>query len=211
MSKLTWGATGERFFEAGVDRGVLYVPGLAGAAWNGLTAIKEAPTGGEPRPYYIDGFKYVNISAAEEFNATIEAFSSPSEFAVCDGNLQLAAGLFVTQQPRLSFGLSYRTLVGDDLVGVENGYKIHLVYNALAEPAGRDNNSTNGSIDPLALSWSISTRPPIAMGYKSTAHLIIQTKDLDPIKLEALEAVLYGDDGNMATLPDQGTIIGLLT
>jgi hypothetical protein len=211
MSKLIWGAAGERFFEAGVDRGVLYVPGLAGVAWNGLKSVKESPNGGEPRPYYLDGFKYVNISAAEEFNATLEAFSSPPEFAVCDGSVQLAAGLFVTQQPRKSFGLSYRTLVGDDIAGLESGYKIHLVYNALAAPSGRDNSSNNSSVELLDLSWNISTRPPLAVGYKSTSHLIIQTKNLDPVKLEALEVVLYGDGATAPSLPDQSTVIGLLT
>lgn len=211
MSKLIWGAAGERFFEAGVDRGVLYVSGLAGVAWNGLKAINESPTGGDPRPYYIDGFKYINVSATEEFSATLEAFSSPSEFAVCDGSVQLAAGLFATQQPRKSFGLSYRTLIGDDVVGLENSYKIHLVYNALAAPAGRDNSSTSNSIDPLSLSWDISTRPPLGVGYKSTSHLIIQTRNLDPVKLEALEAVLYGDGVTAPSLPDQSVVIGLLT
>ena len=154
MTKLVWGAEGKRFYEYGVDRGVLYIPGSAGVAWNGLKAVKESPTGGEPQPFYLDGLKYSNVATAEEFNATLEAFSSPPEFAICDGSVQLAAGLFATQQPRRSFGLSYRTRVGTDLNGLV-GHKIHLVYFALAAAAGGDNNSTTSSIDPMGLSWTL--------------------------------------------------------
>ena len=212
MTKLTWGAAGERFFEAGVDRGVLYVPGLAGVSWNGLKAVKEAPTGGEPKPYYIDGFKYANIASAEEFQASIEAFSSPSEFSVCDGTVQLAVGLFVTQQPRKSFGLSYRTLIGDDLTGLGLGYKIHLVYNALAAPAGRDNSTMTQSLDPLELSWDISTRPPAAaFGYKPTAHLVIDSRKVDPDLLAVLEGYLYGANGLLPSLPTPAQIISQFT
>lgn len=211
MAKLIWGATGERFFEAGVDRGVLYVANGPGVAWNGLKAVKESPTGGDPQPYYLDGFKYANIATAEEFNATLDAFSSPKEFAVCDGNKQLAAGLFATQQPRVSFGLSYRTRIGNDLKGIDSGYKIHLVYNALAAAAGRDNNTMASSVDPMGLSWDISTRPPLAIGYKPTAHLVINTKDLSATMLTNLEKAIYGDATTTASLPSQATIIALLT
>lgn len=210
MTKLIWGADGERFFEAGIDRGVLYAPGQPGVAWNGLKAVNEAPSGGDPQPFYIDGLKYANIATAEEYNATIEAFSSPPEFAVCDGSVQLALGLYATQQPRKSFGLSYRTRVGDDLNGLEGGYKIHLVYFALASAGGRSNSSITKSIDPLALSWDISTRPPRATGYKSTAHLIVHTRDVDPVKLAALEDILYGDGATTPSLPDQSVVIGVL-
>lgn len=210
MTKLIWGAAGERFFEAGVDRGVLYVPGFIGVAWNGLKAVNEAPTGGEPQPYYIDGFKYANIATAEEYNATLEAFSSPPEFAICEGSIQLAAGLFATQQPRKSFGLSYRTQVGNDLSDVA-GHKIHLVYSALAAPAGRSNSSIGTSTDPLELSWDISTRPPLSTGYKPTAHLVIHTAKLTAPQLIALETIIYGDANTAPSLPDQDVIIGLLT
>lgn len=210
MTRLIWGADGERSFEAGVDRGVLYVPGLAGVPWNGLKAVKESPSGGDPQPYYLDGLKYANISSAEEFHATLDAFSSPPEFAVCDGRVQLAAGLFATEQPRKSFDLSYRTRVGNDINGVDGGYKIHLVYNALAAAAGRENSTLTGSIDPMGLSWDISTRPPRVQGYKPTAHLVIQTRDLDPVKLGALETVLYGDEATTPSLPSQSEIVGLL-
>jgi len=211
MSKLVWGAAGTRIFEAGVDRGVLYVPGLAGVPWNGLKSVNEAPDGGDPQPFYLDGMKYANISSEEDFSATLEAFSSPPEFAVCDGSKQLAAGLFATQQPRQSFGLSYRTRVGNDIKGLDLGYKIHLVYNAMASAAGRDNNTTSRSIDPTNLSWGISTRPPVVTGYRPTAHLVIHTKDVDPAKLEALEVALYGDLTTTPSLPTQAEVAALLT
>lgn len=210
MTKVIWGADGERFFEAGVDRGVLYAPGFPGVAWNGLRSVKESPSGGEPQPFYIDGFKYANVATAEEFNATIEAFSSPTEFANCDGSVQLASGLFATQQPRKSFGLSYRTRVGNDLEGLVN-YKIHLVYFALATPTGRSNTSVTNSVEPTALSWDISTRPPQAFGFKPTAHLVINTKDISPEQLAAVEMALYGDANTTPSLPTQGVIIGMLT
>lgn len=210
MAKLTWGVDGERHFEAGIDRGVLYVPGLAGVPWNGLKSVKEAPTGGDPQPFYLDGFKYANVSAAEEYAATIEALSSPPEFAACDGTKQLAAGLFVTQQPRKSFGFSYRTRVGNDITGF-NGHKIHLVYNALAEPSGRDNATLSNQTDPLGLAWGITTRPPLASGYKPSAHMIIETKDLDTEILEAIETALYGDEATTPSLPSQSDLVGLLS
>lgn len=210
MAKLIWGAAGSRTFEAGIDRGVLYIPGQAGVPWNGLRAVKEAPTGGEPQPYYIDGMKYANVATSEEFVATLDAYSSPLEFASCDGSKMLAAGLFVTQQPRRSFGLSYRTLFGDDISGL-SGHKIHLVYNALASPTGRDNNTTATVVDPMELSWGITTRPPKATGFKPTAHMVIQTKDLEPEILEALETALYGDDATTPSLPTQQEIIAILS
>lgn len=211
MTRLIWGADGERFFEAGVDRGVLYMAGIPGVPWNGLKAVSESPSGGSPEPYYIDGMKYANVATAEEFNATLEAYSSPIEFAACDGSLQLAAGLFATQQPRKSFGLSYRTTVGDDISGLGGGHKIHLVYNALASPSGRSNNSMGQEVDPLGLSWNISTRPPIATGYKATAHLVIETRELDPTVLLELEDALYGNLATTPSLPTQAEIIALLS
>lgn len=202
MTKLIWGAAGERFFEAGVDRGVLYVSGLTGVAWNGLTAVSEAPTGGEAKPYYIDGFKYANVAAAEEFNATLEAFSSPDEFATCDGSVQLAAGLFATQQPRKPFDLSYRTLVGDDIVGLDSGYKIHVVYNALAASAGRSNGTLTSSTDPMKLSWGISTRPPEAIyGFKPTAHFVIDSRKTPALVMSMLEGILYGTASTTPRIP----------
>lgn len=211
MARIMWGLDGERFFEAGIDRGVLYPPGDAGVPWNGLKAVRETPNGGEALPYYIDGYKYANISAAEEFAATLEAFSSPYEFSLCDGSARVASGLYATQQPRKPFGLSYRTKVGNDINGVDNDYKIHLVYNALASATGRANASISDSVSPLALSWNITSRPPLSVGYKPTAHLVIHTRDVDPEILQAIENLLYGDEVSSAGLPTQADLIALMS
>lgn len=200
MTKLVWGSTGQRFYEAGADRGVLFVDSL-GYAWNGLKAVRENPSGGEPRPFYMDGIKYLNLSAAEEFAAQIEAFNAPAEFAACDGTQQPYAGLFITHQPRKSFGLSYRTLVGNDVDNLEHGYKLHIVYNALAKPQNRDNATLNTSPDPMNLSWDIETTPPPISGFRPTAHIVIDSRNTPPVKLEAIEAILYGTDDTAPRLP----------
>ena len=210
MPKLIWGSNGERFYEAGVDRGVLYVPGIAGVAWNGLKAINEAPSGGEPTPFYADGIKYANVSAAEEFNASLDAFSAPAEFGVCDGSVQIAAGLFITQQPRKLFGLSYRTMVGNDLVGLTRGYKIHLVYNALASAASRAYNTMSDSMDALELSWEITTTPPsAAFGFKPTAHFVVDSRTTPRGLLKYLEDMLYGTDTISASMISMADLIAL--
>jgi hypothetical protein len=190
MTRLVWGADGTRTFEAGIDRGVLYLPAAAGVPWSGLKAVREAPSGGEPQPYYLDGIKIANISAAEEYNATIEAFSAPPEFAICDGSLLLAAGLFATQQPRRSFGFSYRTKVA---------------------PSSRDNATVADAVATTALAWNISTRPPLATTYKPTAHLVVDTRYLEPEVLQALEDALYGDVDTTPSLPTQAEIITMLS
>src|SRR6478735_3456324 len=149
MTRLTWGDTGRRYFEAGTDRGVLFVGNNPGVPWNGLKSVSESPSGGEPKAYYVDGFKYLNVASAEEYAATIEAFSAPAEFGVCDGSMMLGNGLFATQQPRRPFHFTYRTRVGNDLEGVDHGHKIHLIYNALARPSSRNNQTHGSSINPL--------------------------------------------------------------
>lgn len=195
MARLTWSATGQRFYETGVDRGVLYVAGQDGVAWTGLTSVEEAPTGGEARPYYIDGAKFLNIAAAEEFEATINSFFSPPEFGQCDGVSSVQNGLFATQQPRKSFGLAYRTRIGNDVDGTEHGYKIHLVYNALAAPSQRSHATIGDSVEPSAFSWQISTLPPVMTGYKPTSHLVIDSLLTGAETLLAVEDALYGSDG----------------
>lgn len=207
MSKLVWAAAGERLYEAGVDRGVLYVGNNAGVPWNGLTGVKENPKGGDPRPYYLDGFKYANISSGEEFEATIEAYSSPREFAVCDGSQSLGNGLYITQQRRQSFGFSYRTKIGNDLEGLEHGYKLHIVYNALAGPAGRDYGTINDSLDPMKLSWSISTLPPAVTGVRPSAHFVIDTTETPADVLSSFEDILYGSETTVARLPTPAEVI----
>lgn len=201
MSRLAWGTSGERYFETGVDRGVLFIGEEPGVPWNGLTAVQEEPTGGEPRPFYLDGYKYLNVSTAEEFAATINAFSAPSEFAVCDGRLGLGNGLFVTQQPRKPFGFSYRTLVGNDIQGTDHAYKIHLVYNALAAPATKENTSVTNSVTPQTMSWKISTTPPLLTGIRPTAHMIIDSRYTPSGLMREIENILYGTEEVDSRLP----------
>lgn len=196
MSRLVWGETGSRVFEAGVDRGVLYPPaGAIGVPWNGLTSVKEAPNGGEPQAFYQDGVKYFQIASAEEFKATIEAFSSPPEFAACDGIANIYAGLSISQQPRKQFGFAYRTLIGNDVAAENYGYKLHLVYNALASPSGRARNSLSDSTESMDLSWNIETVPPPVTGFKPSAHLVISSVTSSIGHLAAVENIVYGQDG----------------
>lgn len=209
MSRLVWGTIGERFYELGVDLAVLYVANNPGVSWNGLTAVSEAPSGGDPEPYYIDGFKYANLAAAEEFAATLEAFSSPAEFAPCDGVGQIANGLFITQQPRLSFGLCYRTLIGNDLEGADHGYKLHLVYNALASPSARARATISSSPELVKLSWGITAKPPVLSGYRPSSHLVIDSRTTDPTILASLEDLLYGLAFIDPRLPTQQEVITL--
>lgn len=202
MTRLIWGAQGERYYETGVDRGVLYVGTDTGVAWNGLVSVAESPSGGEAKPFYLDGRKYLNISAAEEFEATLNAFSSPLEFGPCDGQAAIQNGLFVTQQPRKSFGLAYRTRIGNDTEGNEYGYRIHLVYNALADPSSNDRKTVDDNVSVLTYSWKITTLAPYIRRYKPSAHLIIDTRYTDPDVLSTVEGILYGDDSQASRLPD---------
>lgn len=208
MPVLTWGAVGERFYESGIDRGVLYVGANAGVVWNGLISISESPTGGEAQPYYVDGFKYLNISAKEEFEATLQAFSAPLEFGVCDGMASISNGLYVTQQSRKPFGLAYRTKLGNDTIGVNYGYKIHIVYGALSSPSGHDYSTVSESTDPLTFSWHIATLPQEVTGYRPTSHFIIDSSKSTVAKMSTLEDILYGSASSTARLP---TISELLT
>lgn len=201
MSRLKWGVAGDRFYEAGTDRGVLYVNGNPGVVWNGLTAVKENPSGGSPKPYYVDGYKYLNLATDEEFAASIEAFASPSEFASCDGSLEVYAGLFLTQQRRKSFGLSYRTMLGNDIDGLNHGYKLHLVYNALAAPSTRMNQAVNASPEPTAFSWNITTVAPKLTGHKPCAHFVIDSRYAPNVILGQIESLLYGTDITAPRLP----------
>lgn len=201
MTRLLWGGSGERFYETGIDRGVLYPLFGAGVAWNGLTAVSENPNGGGPKSYYIDGYKYINVAAAEEYSATLEAFSSPAAFAECDGTAEALNGLYLTQQPRKSFGLSYRTRIGNDVDGLDHGYKIHLVYNALAAPSGTTFGTMNDSPEPINFSWEITTRPPILTGYRPTAHFIIDSRETPIQLLSQFEGILYGTSTTEPRLP----------
>lgn len=209
MTKIEWGVAGDRFYEAGVDRGVLYVPGLEGVAWHGLTAVKENPSGAEATPYYQDGIKYANISTSEEYEATLEAFSAPSYFSACDGLVSPYAGLSLTEQPRKKFGLTYRTSIGNDVQGIDYGYKIHLVYNALASPSAKQNTSLSNNVDPVVLSWGITTVPEKLTGFKPTSHLILDSRYTPSILLLEIEDILYGTDAFDPVLPPASDILDM--
>lgn len=208
MAKLKWDQTGERVYETGVDRGVLYVYDTEGSkygtgvAWNGLTAVNETPSGAESNPQYADNIKYLDLYSAEEFGATIEAFTYPAEFEECDGSAELVKGVTIGMQNRKMFGFSYRTMIGNDTEGTDHGYKLHLVYGAKASPSEKSRSTVNDSPEAVAFSWEVTTTPVNVEGFKPTAHLVIDSTKADPTKLKALEDKLYGDDSSgEATLP----------
>lgn len=205
MAKLIWDNTGERLYETGVKRGVLYVQESGtypkGVAWNGLTAVTESPSGAEATPLYADDIKYLNLMSAEEFGATIEAYTYPDEFKVCNGEAELATGVNLGQQVRKTFGMCYRTTVGNDVDGNEYGYKLHLIYGALAAPSERAYATINDSPEAITFSWEITTTPVNVEGFKPTAYVVIDSTKADATKLAALEAKLYGSESEEATLP----------
>jgi hypothetical protein len=211
VARIVWTAQGERFYETGIDRGVLYIPNDPGVAWPGLISVAESPSGGDAQPFYFEGLKYLNIATKEEYEATITSLYAPAEFLECDGVVRLQNGLLVTQQPRRSFGLSYRTKIGNDVAGSDHAYKIHLVYNALAAPSSRPNETLNASGEPSTFSWAITTKPPTITGYRPTAHLVIDTRYTDPEILSDLEDLLYGTDEDFSVLPTPDELIDLLT
>ena len=199
MSKLKWDQTGERFYETGVKNGVLYIPtgGLytKGVAWNGLTAVTESPSGAEATPLYADDIKYLNLISTEEFGATIEAYTYPDEFAECDGSAELATGVYIGQQPRKTFGLCYKTTLGNDEDGNSYGYKLHLIYGAKAAPTEKAYATINDSPEAITFSWELTTTPVPVKNAKPTASITIDSTKVDPGKLAALEDILYGKDG----------------
>lgn len=199
--RLKWGEIGDRFFEAGVDRGVLYVGTQDGVPWNGLVSVSESPTGAEAEPYYVDGVKFLNYRTSEEFEATVEAYTYPDEFAVCDGTASIVNGLSATQQKRKPFGLCYRTKIGNDVDGVDHAYKLHLVYNAKVSPAEKAYTTVGASIEPDNFSWAITTTPPLLRDRKPTAHFEIDSRKTTPHLLARIEDVLYGTDTTPARLP----------
>ena len=205
MSKIVWDQTGERLYETGVKQGVLYIPTSGvyskGVAWNGLTAVTESPSGAEATALYADDIKYLNLMSAEEFACTIEAYTYPNEFAECDGSASLAMGVNIGQQPRKTFGLCYRTTVGNDTDSNAHGYKLHMVYGCLAAPSEKAYATINDSPEPITFSWEVSTTPVNVTGHKPTALLTIDSTKADPTKLAALEKILYGDSDTEPRLP----------
>lgn len=206
MSKIVWDETGKRTYETGVDHGVLY-PQVSGAypkgvAWNGLTSVNESPSGAEANPQYADNIKYLNLVSAEDFGATIEAFTYPDEWAECDGSAVLTPGVSIGQQTRKTFGLCYRTVLGNDTDGQDHGYKLHLVYNALAKPSEKNYQTVNDSPEAISFSWEITTTPVAITDHKPAACITIDSTKVDKTKLAALETLLYGKDPTTAEAND---------
>lgn len=206
MSKLVWDKTGERLYETGVKNGVLYVQDETGeypkgVAWNGLTAVTESPSGAEATALWADDMKYLNLLSTEEFGATIEAYTYPDEFAECDGSAVLAKGVKIGQQKRKVFGMVYKTTLGNDIDANDYGYKLHIIYGALAAPTERGYATINDSPEAITFSWEISTTPVNVTGFKPTSYIEINSKTADPTKLAALEEKLFGSESGEATLP----------
>lgn len=215
MPKLTWDDTGKRTYETGVDHGVLYVQDESGeypkgVAWNGLTAVNEAPSGAESSPQYADNIKYLELTSAEEFGATVEAFTYPDEFMECDGSAQPTPGVTIGQQARKRFGMCYRTKLGNDVQGEDYGYKLHLIYGAKAAPSEKAYSTINDSPEAITFSWELTTTPVNVTGYKPTAVIVIDSTKADPTKLQELEKVLYGDEMGEAKLPLPDEVLALI-
>lgn len=215
MPKLVWDKTGERFYETGVDHGVLYPIQEGGTfnkgvAWNGLTAVTESPSGAEASPIYADNIKYLNLMSTEEFGANIEAYTYPDEFAECDGSAAVATGVYIGQQARKTFGLCYRTVLGNDVDSNDYGYKLHIIYNALAAPSEKAYASINDSPEAITFSWEVTTTPVNVTGFKPTACLTIDSTKADKAKLAELEAILYGSESEDARLPMPDEVIELM-
>ena len=215
MAKIKWDKTGEHFYETGVKNGVLYVQeGGAypkGVAWNGLTAVTESPSGAEATPLYADDIKYLNLLSAEEFGATIEAYTYPDEFAECDGSASLVDGVMIGQQARKTFGLCYRTTIGNDTNGNDYGYKLHIIYGALAAPSEKAYATINDSPEAITFSWEVTTTPVNVTGAKPTASITIDSTKADAEKLAKLEGILYGANETEARLPLPDEIKSIFT
>ena len=216
MSKIVWDAIGEHTFETGVRNGVLYLKDVdgtynTGVAWNGLTSVSESPEGAEATDLYADDIKYLTLMSAENFKATIEAYTYPVEFEECDGSATIAKGVVIGQQSRKPFGLCYRTAIGNDTDGNEHGYKLHIVYGCQASPSEKQYSTINDSPEAITFSWEVNTTPVNVTGKKPTATLIIDSTKADKAKLTALEAILYGSESTEPRLPLPDEIATLMT
>lgn len=222
-SALTWDDTGARLYETGTSKGVIYPKSTAGTyptgiAWNGLISVSENPSGAEASPLYADNIKYLNLVSAEEFGATIEAYTYPTEFEACDGSASPAVGVSIGQQRRQEFGFCYRTVIGNDVSGDDHGYKLHLIYNCLASPSEKSYSSINDSPEAITFSWDLTTTPEVLTSvdvdgkvYKPTACITIDSTKVSATKLVALETVLYGSDSAEAKLLSPDEIIAMMT
>ena len=222
MSRIKWNEAGTKTYETGVDRGVLYPMSSIGTypmgvPWQGLTGVSESPSGAEVSPIYADNAKYLNLVSAEEFGASVEAYTYPDEFAECDGSAEPTTGVVIGQQNRKTFGLCYRTLIGNDVENTEYGYKLHLVYGALAAPSEKSYQSVNDSPEAATFSWEISTTPVAVTGFKPTATVVIDSTKVDAAKLAAFEDIIYGKDAVgetpavVARLPLPNEVVTLLS
>lgn len=215
MSRLIWDKTGERYYETGVKQGVLYPQSSGGTydigvAWNGLTAVTESPSGAEATPLYADDIKYLNLYSTEEFGATVEAYTYPDEFAECDGSAEIAKGVTIGQQKRKTFGLSYKTTLGNDVDGNDYGYKLHLIYGAVAAPSEKGYATINDSPEAITFSWELSTTPVSVGGFKPTSTITIDSTKTDADKLKALEDILYGTTDKEPRLPLPDEIVTIM-
>ena len=206
MTKIAWDKTGNRLYETGVDQGVLYLRNSSGlyplgVPWNGLSSVTESPSGAEANPIYADNIKYLNLRSAEEFGATVEAYTYPDEFAQCDGSAELAPGVSIGQQNRKVFGLSYRTILGNDVDDNDHGYKLHIVYGAQASPSEKGYSSVNDSPEAVTMSWELTTTPVKVTGFKPTASVVIDSTKVSAAALAALENILYGSANADPRLP----------
>lgn len=216
MARIIWDAVSEKLYETGVDNGVVYpVDGEGlyskGYGWNGLTNVSESPSGAEPSPLYADNVKYLNLMSAEEFGASLEAYMYPKEFEECDGSKEIAPGIVIGQQNRKTFGLSYRTKIGNDVDGVDHGYKLHLVYGCLAAPSEKGYGTINDSPEALTFSWTLSTTPVPVEDSKPTATVTIDSTRVDATALKALEDILYGTETNEPRLPLPAELVTMFT
>ena len=214
MSKLVWDVVGERNYETGVSKGVLY-PMVSGAypkgvAWSGLTTVTETASGAEATPLYADNIKYLNLMSVEELGGTIEAYTAPDEFGACDGTAELTTGVSIGQQPRQTFGLAYQTILGNDTENNKHGYKIHLIYGALASPTERSYATVNDSPEAMTMSWEFSTTPVSVTGFEPTSLVGIDSTKVDAEKLAAFEAIIYGSEDQEARLPLPNEVATLL-
>lgn len=216
MAKLQWDKAGERIYETGVKKGVLYVQDNTGAyplgvAWNGLVSVSESPSGAEPTPLYADDTKYLNLMSAEEFGATVEAYTYPDAFAECDGSASIGTGVMIGQQSRKPFGLSYVTTIGNDTEGVDHGYKIHIIYGCNASPSEKSYQTINDSPEAITFSWELTSTPVPVTGKKPTSTIVIDSTKITEAHLTAIEALLYGTESKAAKLPTPDELIAILT
>lgn len=215
VQELVWDETGKRFYETGVSKAVLYLQDANGAypkgvAWNGMSAVTESPSGAEATAIYADNIKYLNLRSAEEFKATMEAYTYPDEFAECDGSKEIVKGVTIGQQPRSAFGLCYRTEVGNDVKSDDYGYKLHFIYGATATPSEKAYKTVSDSPEAIAFSWSVDTVPVNVTGAKPTATLVVDSRTTDATKLAALEKIIYGSSEGEARMPLPNEIITLI-